>query len=115
MAVFYARNCGSSIERLCKNNDLFFHIDGNAVSIWIFFSDAVFVSEVKFYFMCFSCPLQFVLRILLQCAPVNRLKLNAHTVMKKFLESRYNEVTRTLDLSNTEHDPGLSFNLLQLT
>lgn len=79
-AVFYARNCGSAIERLCRNNQLVFQLD----------------------------RLQFVLRILLQCAPVNRLKLNALSILRKILEKRYNTTERCLDLSNFEHDLDLS-------
>lgn len=51
---------------------------------------------------------QYILRILLQCAPVNRLKLNAIGILRKVLEKRFNSSDRCLDLSNFEHDPGQS-------
>ncbi|KAJ1523033.1 hypothetical protein ONE63_002164 [Megalurothrips usitatus] len=79
-SVFYARNCGSAIERLCRNNHLVFELDGQ----------------------------KFVLSILLQCAPVNRLKVTALTILRKVLEKRYNTSVRCLDLSNFEHDPDLA-------
>ncbi|XP_034232476.1 nuclear RNA export factor 2-like [Thrips palmi] len=82
-AVFYARNCGSAIDRLCRNNHLIFEIDGQ----------------------------KYILRILLQCAPVNRLKLNALGILRKVLEKRFNSSDRCLDLSNFEHDPDLASTL----
>lgn len=79
-AVFYARNCGSAIERLCRNNKLIFEVDKQ----------------------------KFILRIMLQCAPVNKLKLNALSILKNILEKRYNSSERCLDLSSFEHDSDLS-------
>ncbi|KAK3914929.1 Nuclear RNA export factor 2 [Frankliniella fusca] len=79
-AVFYARNCGSAIERLCRNNKLVFEVDKQ----------------------------KFMLRIMLQCAPVNRLKLNALNILKNTMEKRFNVSDRCLDLSSFEHDPDLN-------
>lgn len=78
-AFFYARNCGSAVERLIRLNNLIFELDGS----------------------------KFIVKIHLQCALVNKLRLNSIAILRKILERRYDKLERCLDLSNFEHDSDL--------